>query len=297
MTATCNGVLPKKIDKVNVPPIKIQGIKTKLVPWIAENIHWEGAGTYFEPFIGSGVVGFNLAPQRAIFADVNPHLINFYKRIQFGEITEDITRKHLTAEGRKLENTPLDSGSYYYEVRERFNKDHNPLDLLFLSRTNFNGLMRFNKNGRYNASFGKNQYKLSKSLINDVSAMVGWLEKLFAEHPEWEFRIQSFEELIPESGEGDFIYLDPPYIGLNDTYFSSWGMDKAEELAVLTQQSDAGWALSMWLSNEKGRNDYLDLWDGVTLEKEHSYRIASSAAARTPVVEALVISKGSVNME
>ena len=47
-----------------IPPIKIQGKKTKIVPKIMEiadeilNEHPE-IGTWVEPFLGSGVVAFN----------------------------------------------------------------------------------------------------------------------------------------------------------------------------------------------------------------------------------------------
>jgi DNA adenine methylase len=75
------------MTKVFVPPIKIQGIKTKLVQLIKDNIYLEETSTYFEPFFGSGVVGFNLAPYHAIFSDTNPYLINFYQAIQNKTIT------------------------------------------------------------------------------------------------------------------------------------------------------------------------------------------------------------------
>lgn len=63
--------------KVFIPPIKCQGIKSKLVNWIAETVQWDGNGIWIEPFMGSGVVGFNLKPNRSIFGDTNPHLISF----------------------------------------------------------------------------------------------------------------------------------------------------------------------------------------------------------------------------
>ena len=50
------------IDKVYVPPIKIQGIKTKIVGMISDNVFLDDNSTWFEPFMGSGVVGLNLAP-------------------------------------------------------------------------------------------------------------------------------------------------------------------------------------------------------------------------------------------
>ena len=75
------------MNKVFVPPIKCQGIKTKLVDWILEQVSFAENGCWFEPFMGSGVIGFNLRPTKAVFADKNPHLINFYRAIQSGEIT------------------------------------------------------------------------------------------------------------------------------------------------------------------------------------------------------------------
>lgn len=49
-------------DKVFVPPIKIQGIKTKIVPLIKQVAEFADSDVWFEPFMGSGVVGFNVAP-------------------------------------------------------------------------------------------------------------------------------------------------------------------------------------------------------------------------------------------
>ena len=75
------------MSKVFVPPIKCQGIKTKLVDWILKQVSLDDDACWSEPFMGSGVVGFNLRPKNAVFADENPHLINFYRAIQSGEIT------------------------------------------------------------------------------------------------------------------------------------------------------------------------------------------------------------------
>src|SRR5205814_766906 len=73
-----------KVEKVGVPPVKCQGIKTKLVPFILENIRWSESetGRWIEPFLGSGVVAFNFAPQKALLADTNSHIIKLYQSIQ-----------------------------------------------------------------------------------------------------------------------------------------------------------------------------------------------------------------------
>ena len=53
-------------DTVYVPPIKIQGIKTKLVPLIKQSVAMNKNSVWIEPFMGSGVVGFNVEPHYAI---------------------------------------------------------------------------------------------------------------------------------------------------------------------------------------------------------------------------------------
>ena len=44
---------------VLIPPIKYRDIKSKLVKWIDETLQWDNKGIWIEPFMGSGVVGFN----------------------------------------------------------------------------------------------------------------------------------------------------------------------------------------------------------------------------------------------
>lgn len=92
------------IEKVHIPPLKTQGIKTKLVPWIARYAAVDVDTVWVEPFMGSGVVGFNLAPKRTIFSDTNIHLIDFYRAIQNGELTAAGCRKFLESEGARLKS-------------------------------------------------------------------------------------------------------------------------------------------------------------------------------------------------
>ena len=177
-------------EKIFVPPLKIQGIKTKLVPLIRENVILDKETIWYEPFMGSGVVGFNVEPERAVFADVNPHIINFYNRIKDGSITSGRVRAFLEAEGKKLENGDAD---YYYEVRDRFNQHHEPLDFLFLNRACFNGMMRFNKDYNFNVPYGHKPQRFAKAYITKIVNQVAHIEELLKNH-EWEFLCQSFED-------------------------------------------------------------------------------------------------------
>lgn len=138
--------------KVIVPPIKSQGIKTKLVPWIRDLIP-SREGRWIEPFLGTGVVGFNMGFAQAVMSDTNPHIIRFYSHIQGGKISPALVKKFLEKEAKLLRTADDDGYVHFRLVRDRFNMTFEPLDLLFLSRAGFNGMMRFNKSGKWNIPF------------------------------------------------------------------------------------------------------------------------------------------------
>ncbi len=133
-----------------VPPIKIQGKKTQLVNFILENKPNEFE-TWIEPFMGSGVVGFNAKPQKAIFADSNPHIVQFYNAIKNKHINHLIVKQFLQEQGKILAEKGQD---FYNEVREKFNREHQSLDFLFLNRSCFNGMIRFNRKLAFNVPYG-----------------------------------------------------------------------------------------------------------------------------------------------
>ena len=146
-----------------IPPIKSQGIKTKLVPWINEvilrsDIDLEKAD-WIEPFFGTGVVGFNSPLQgKKIVGDTNPYIIQFYDAISKGEITPLNMRIYLERESSILSTAEDDGYARFREVRNRFNCEHNPFDFIFLSRDGFNGMMRFNRKGAWNVPFRKKDH-------------------------------------------------------------------------------------------------------------------------------------------
>lgn len=144
---------------VIIPPIKSQGIKTKLLPWINDLILTSGISLnarWIEPFFGTGVVGFNSPVNGThIVGDTNPHIINFYQQVQSGKITPYTMRTYLERESKLLEMADEDGYAYYRLVRDRFNQEHSPYDFVFLSRAGFNGMMRFNRRGDWNIPFCK----------------------------------------------------------------------------------------------------------------------------------------------
>ncbi|NLN75288.1 MAG: Dam family site-specific DNA-(adenine-N6)-methyltransferase [Armatimonadetes bacterium] len=284
--------LPLNLHNVGVPPIKCQGIKTKLVRFIFRNIKWESGneGKWVEPFLGSGVVALNLAPNRAILSDTNKHIIGFYQAIQSGEINGPSVRAYLEQEGSQLAAI---GDEYYYTVRSRFNRGGSPLDLLFLSRACFNGLMRFNRRGEFNTPFGHKPKRFSRAYITKIVNQVIWTAKQM-HGKEWVFRVATWEETFADVSSSDFVYLDPPYIGRHTDYFNTWDSDEAERLAFAAQNMPCGFALSMWLKNRHRKNEHIDdCWPGLDIRIcRHFYHLGATEELRGEMDEALIIKPG-----
>ena len=279
--------LPREVV-AKAPPIKMQGIKTRLVALIARSIHWDGDGRWIEPFFGSGTVALNLRPKRALLADTNVHLIRFYRAIQQGSITADTARRHLEREGALL----ADKGeSHYYAVRERFNERGDPLDFLFLNRSCFNGLLRFNRKGAFNVAFCRKPERFRPTLITRIANQIDWAREAMA-HSDWQFAAQDWRITCASAASEDMIYADPPYVGRHTDYYNAFTRADADDLAQALLRSRAGFVLSMWLENKHRRNDYVDRWFS-SLPRQttsHFYHLGSYERFRNPMTEALIIS-------
>lgn len=162
---------------------------------------------YFEPFLGGGsVLGF-FTPQKAICGDICYPLIELWKLTQ--------TNPSVVAKEYKKRWVQLQDRGYlyYYEVRASFNKKKSSHDLLFLSRTCVNGLIRFNKNGEFNNSFHHSRKGIKPSSFEEI--IYSWSKII----KNYSFLSTDYIELTKNAKKGDFIYLDPPYFNTKGRYF------------------------------------------------------------------------------
>ena len=274
------------IEKIYVPPIKIQGIKTKIVPLIKDSANLTEENIWIEPFMGSGVVGFNVASHNAIFADTNPHIVAFYNQTKEGRITSQRVREFLEKEGEKLAKN---DDAYYYEVRDRFNQKHDPLDFLFLNRSCFNGMIRFNKDYNFNVPYGHKRQRFSKAYITKIVNQVSHVEDLLKNN-NWFFLCQSFEQTIRMAGDHSFIYCDPPYIGRHVDYYDSWTEELEIALCKELSASNARFMLSTWDHNNYRNNEYIEkIWHFCNkITKDHFYHVGAKEMNRNPITEALL---------
>ena len=205
-------------------------------------------------------------------------------------MNRESARVFLECEGRKL---AAGEATYYYEVRKRFNESHSPFDFLFLNRSCFNGVMRFNGKGGFNVPFGHKPQRFAPAYITKIVNQIGWVAKQM-QGKKWEFRTAPWQETLAEAAALDFVYMDPPYIGRNADYFNSWNLEEADNLAGTAQTLSCGYALSMWLENRYRKNEHIaQLWsEGELRVCSHFYHVGASEGLRNEMDEALVIKPG-----
>lgn len=276
-----------------VTPIKIQGKKTKLIPDIQEIVQHlldknKNINTWVEPFLGSGAVAFNCSrdPQikTVIVNDINPHIIKFYSKINDGEITGSVIRDVFKMHSKRLQ---AEGGEYYKLIKDRFNESKESLDFLFLTRTGFNGVMRFNKKGEWNVPFCKLNNRLTDGVIEDLANTVDELSRLFKSKT-FIFYNKSYEDVIRLSPDNAIFYCDPPYYGLDVKYFTGW--EKKNEVELFELIKGKTFIYSTWLNNGYKDNPMIDeLWKDFNIyEKEHKYMLAENAGDRKKVIEGII---------
>ncbi len=272
---------------IKVPPLKIQGIKTRAVPFIRDSLAWSGPGRWIEPFVGSAVVPFNIKPERALLGDANPHLIRFYAAIQKGTVTAATVRTFLEWEGACLLS---DGQEHYYRVRERFNKRHDPHDFLFLNRACFNGLMRFNKKGHFNTPFCRKPERFRPAYITKICNQIQQAIDIMAD-VSWEFVCADWCDILDKAHEGDFVYCDPPYAGRFTDYFNTWTDDDASRLEDSLKSLPCQFLYSMWSENKYRKNDRLhNAFSEYEIRTfSHFYHLGATENLRSRMMEALIV--------
>jgi len=183
------------------PILKWAGGKTQLLDEIFQRMP-KCYGRYIEPFIGGGALFFAIAPDNGVIADSNPELVNLYRAVA------NNVKGVINALGQ-FKNEEED----FYSIRALNWKAMSDVDAaartIYLNRTCFNGLYRVNKSGNFNVPFGR--YKDPRIL--DVEGLKAASEIL----KRTSILLGDYREVLAETArEGDFIFLDPPYLPISE---------------------------------------------------------------------------------
>jgi len=209
------------------PFLKWVGGKRQLLP-VLRRYYPRTIGTYFEPFLGSAAVFFDLAGRgtiagsRVVLSDANVDLIACYQAVRrtLPEVIDELERlatDHV-ARGRTA----------YLEVRDqRFNPRRAewraagadlaayPPELaamlIYLNRTGYNGLFRLNASGEFNVPPGRydSPRVLNRAVLTEAARLLS--------NPGVTIERGGFAHMVQSAQRGDFVYFDPPYAPVSHT--------------------------------------------------------------------------------
>lgn len=208
--------------------VKWAGNKAQLAAKIV-GIFGDRHDTLVEPFVGSAGVFLNSDFDRYILADANEHLIGMYNNL-IANPTGVIKR---VEEVFKNSNNQV----AYNSIRELFNMLTDGPDkaamFVYLNRHSFNGLVRYNRDGYFNAPFGR----YDKPYL-PVKEMESFCDK--AHGVNCTFRVRDYmDTLIKETPDNSAVYMDPPYVPVGSSNLQSWmtpfTMEDQVSLVVLAQ--------------------------------------------------------------
>ncbi|MDP2318349.1 MAG: Dam family site-specific DNA-(adenine-N6)-methyltransferase [Acidobacteriota bacterium] len=207
--------------------MKWVGGKRQLLP-VLRRYYPPAPGAYFEPFVGSGAVFFDLLAQRRLdgrpstISDDNADLIGYYARVA------DALPGVIAALEHLAEAHARDGRAHYLHVRDTlFNPQraawraagghlagygaHLAAMLIYLNRTGYNGLFRVHSSGEYNVPPGRYERPriVDRPLLEDVSTVLT--------RPNVRVPRAPFDSVLNDARAGDFAYFDPPYAPLSKT--------------------------------------------------------------------------------
>jgi len=248
---------------------------------------------YYEPFLGGGAVFFDVAQnfeiENAFLYDINEELILTYLVIQ-----KDVSKLLdllIRYDNHYKKLTETKQKDYYYEIRESFNQERFNIDYdkyseswitraaqtIFLNRTCFNGLFRFNSKGVFNTPMGK--YSNPKIVDEQNLLNVSKLLEIAT------IKKADFKEVKQDlNGVSSFVYFDPPYKPISKTSsFTSYSKlnfedDEQLQLASLYNElNERGYKLMLSNSDPKNTDPSDNFFDEIYKE----YRITRVDAKRS----------------
>lgn len=222
------------------PTIKWVGGKSQLLGKILPRFPKQIA-SYYEPFLGGGSVLLGLLSfvkeghiqcERYYASDTNAILIQYYNHLRDcpNELADCIEGLFENFNGLPGDDSKENRLEYYLSIRKLLNeKKSSPIEqsayFHFLNKTCYRGLYRVNSKGCYNTPYEKSKnrqtLRLDREHLLEVSNLIQPVE----------FTVQSFTAISPQ--QGDFVYLDPPYVQVAKNSFddySSGGFEIHDQL-------------------------------------------------------------------
>ncbi len=103
-----------------------------------------------------------------------------------------------------------------------FNESRNTSYFLFLIRTSYNGLIRYNRDNGFNVGLHFTRKGIHPDKLKNILINTNYLVNL----KDVKFEISSYNDILNNINKDDFIYFDPPYYNSKLIYYGNFDYNK-----------------------------------------------------------------------
>ena len=261
--------------------IKWQGNKSKHINKFIKYIP-PFTGTYFEPFLGSGALFLKLQPKKWIINDLNKDLINIWNHVknnpeeiikifkefepQFKPLSKQDKVKYCREITSKIESLPYDINRASYYLLMKF--------CVYMGDIIHNNKFYFSSLDIY--LYLKNKYPfLEQNNYNNLLQVSHFLNNTYGK-----IFNKGYEQILDKSKEGDFVFLDPPYIE-NHKYIFNYNKDEVLDdsfIQTLYQQVKKLDSKNVkWLMTQADTKQIRNTFKEYTIKTFQVYRMGSKS--------------------
>lgn len=228
---------------------KVAPFKTQLLKWVGNKQRFayeiasffpEDAGTYYEPFIGSGAVLATYAPRRAVASDVFKPLVQIWQTL----VSDPDKLIRWYSERFEIYHK-LEKPDGYEQIKASYNSNPNAADLLFLCRSCYGGVVRFRKADGYMSTPCGAHSPITPA--NFELRVQLWRERVI----NTAFHHSDFEEIMQQAQYGDLVYCDPPYTHSQAILYGGQSFELVRLLKAIERCKERGVRVALSIDGTK----------------------------------------------
>lgn len=268
----------KESKNINLKSIITRiGNKSKYIKYFEKYIPRD-YNTYIEPFVGSGSLLLYLKPKKFIINDINKELIDIWKLLK--DDPKYLINKVKLFRNKYLKlTTNEDKLIFLKNETEKLNNMKYSINKSILWLT----LNRMSYRGSLNIS--KNKFKFgSINNINDIIPIIFKIEfsnrilninNYFINNKNNKIYNKDYKEILKKAKQGDFIFLDPPYLcKLNDyNYNTNENINNNFIIELYNECKKLDHKNVKWMMTQKNTKEIKYIFKEYKIRKYKIYRI------------------------